>query len=455
MEKKLNFREITIIASMTFGLFFGAGNLIFPIFLGQQAGANVWPAVIGFLVTGVGLPLLGIVAMGLSRSNGLNELASKIHPYYSLFFTIALYLTIGPFFAVPRLATVPFTVGITPLIGPSQLKLALFLFSLVFLAFVLWFSLRPSKILTWVGKILNPLFLAMLAVLVLASLFFPIAGIQNMAATGAYQNTAFIKGFLEGYNTMDALASLAFGIIIISVIKDLGAKKPGVVALNVVKAGVFSMMVMALIYIALALIGATWKQTLPNVTNGGRIYSALATHYFGKIGLFLLASTITVACLKTAIGLITACGETFVALFPNSVGYKTIATVFCVISFAIANFGLDKIIQLTIPVLMLLYPLAITLILLALFDRLFQGDKIVYQMTTIFTLPAAIFDFINSLPANVNAALHLKSVLNFASHYLPFFSVGLGWLVPATLGFLIGFALHLARRKQSVSFSNE
>lgn len=449
MEKKLNFREITIIASMTFGLFFGAGNLIFPIFLGQQAGANVWPAVIGFLVTGVGLPLLGIVAMGLSRSNGLNELASKIHPYYSLFFTITLYLTIGPFFAVPRLATVPFTVGVTPLIGPSQLKPALFLFSLIFLATVLWFSLRPSKILTWVGKLLNPLFLAMLAVLVLASLFFPIAGIQNMPATGSYQNTAFLKGFLEGYNTMDALASLAFGIIVISVIKDLGAKKPGAVALNVVKAGVFSMTVMALIYIALAVIGATWKQTLPNVTNGGGIYSALATHYFGKIGLFLLASTITVACLKTAIGLITACGETFVALFPNSVGYKAITTIFCVVSFAIANFGLDKIIQITIPVLMLLYPLAITLILLALFERLFQGDKIVYQMTTIFTLPAAILDFINSLPANVNAALHLKPVLNFASHYLPFFTVGLGWLVPATLGFFIGFALHLAKRKKN------
>jgi branched-chain amino acid:cation transporter, LIVCS family len=191
MQSKLKIKEYVYIASMLFGLFFGAGNLIFPVSMGQMAGSNVWPAIIGFLITGVGLPLLGIMAMGISRSNGLYDLASRVHPYYSLFFTCALYLTIGPFFAIPRTATVSFEVGIVPFVNKNQITLWLGIFSLIFFLAVLWFSLRPSNILTWVGKILNPLFLLFLAILIITAFLNPMGNVVQVPVQQSYQNGSF------------------------------------------------------------------------------------------------------------------------------------------------------------------------------------------------------------------------------------------------------------------------
>ena len=149
MKRKLTAKEYTYVASMLFGLFFGAGNLIFPVHLGQMAGSNVWQAILGLLITGVGLPLLGVAAPGISRSNGLFDLSSKVNRPYAMFFTCALYLTIGPFFAIPRCATTSFTVGleqVLPQNGSNTLYLPLF--SVAFFAAALFFALRPGKILT-------------------------------------------------------------------------------------------------------------------------------------------------------------------------------------------------------------------------------------------------------------------------------------------------------------------
>ena len=164
MKRKLSAKEYTYVASMLFGLFFGAGNLIFPVHLGQMAGSNVWQAILGLLITGVGLPLLGVAALGISRSNGLFDLSSKVNRPYAMFFTCALYLTIGPFFAIPRCATTSFTVGLEQVLPQNGSNtLYLLLFSVAFFAAALFFALRPGKILTWVGKILNPCFLVFLA----------------------------------------------------------------------------------------------------------------------------------------------------------------------------------------------------------------------------------------------------------------------------------------------------
>ena len=155
MKRKLTAKEYTYVASMLFGLFFGAGNLIFPVHLGQMAGSNVWQAILGLLITGVGLPLLGVAALGISRSNGLFDLSSKVNRPYAMFFTCALYLTIGPFFAIPRCATTSFTVGLEQVLPQNGSNtLYLLLFSVAFFAAALFFALRPGKILTWVGKIL-------------------------------------------------------------------------------------------------------------------------------------------------------------------------------------------------------------------------------------------------------------------------------------------------------------
>lgn len=438
MQKKIKTKDYIYIASMLFGLFFGAGNLIFPVFMGQMAGNNTWYAILGFLVTGVGLPLLGIVAMGISRSDGLYKLSSRVHPFYGIFFTSALYLTIGPFFAIPRTATVSFEVGIAPLISQDQVGLWLGIFSLLFFLSVLWFSLKPSNILTYVGKVLNPLFLFFLSILVITAIIKPMGNVAQFPATGAYQNQSFFQGFIEGYNTMDALASLAFGIIVVNVIRDLGIEDPKTIALSTVKSGVLSMSLMAIIYGFLAVIGAQSLGITNISANGGQALAIISTHYFGKAGSLLLAITITVACLKTAVGLITACSETFSNIFKNTLSYKAYAVLFCIISFGIANVGLNNIISFSLPVLMFLYPLAISLILLSIFDGLFKGDRRVYQFVMGFTIPAAILDLIGALPKNIISLLDLGGIIEWSKVSLPFYSIGMGWIVPSLAGLIIG-----------------
>lgn len=448
MQKKLLLNDYTSIASMLFGLFFGAGNLIFPVYMGQLAGKNVWPATIGFLVTGVGLPLLGIVAMGLSHSTGLYDMGSRIHPIYSTFFTCMLYLTIGPFFAIPRTATVSFEVGVAPLLPDGSARLWLAFFSLFFFAAVLWFSLRPSKILTYVGKILNPIFLIFLGILVVSALINPIGSISTASVAHIYQNGSFFKGFLEGYNTMDALASLAFGIVVIKVIQNLGVENPSTVASDTVKSGFFSMTIMAIIYISLTIIGAQSRGLYDVASNGGEALAIISRHYFGNIGAMILAITMIFACMKTAIGLITSCSETFATLFPRSLNYKGYAITFCLVSFGIANIGLSNIISFSIPVLMFSYPLAITLILLSLFHRLFKGARCIYVSVTAFTIVAAIFDLFKALPDNAKDSLGLNTVLHYASMYLPFFNIGLGWLVPSLIGLVVGIVTYFFSMKK-------
>ncbi len=435
-----------MIAMMLFGMFFGAGNLIFPVYMGQEAGHNVWAAVIGFLTTGVGIPLLSIAALGNSRSDSLQELANNVGRKYSAFFTAALYLTIGPFFAIPRCASTAYSIGILPIAGNAAPLV--WVFSFLFFAAVLWFSLRPGKILTWVGKVLTPVFLAALAVLLVAALVQPMGSVTQTEPAGSYKTGAFLKGFLEGYNTMDALAGLAFGIVVVNVIRGLGVTEPGAVAVSALKSGVLGCAIMAVIYVLLAVAGAQSRALYPVSVDGGAALNLIATHYFHKTGALILAVTVTFACLKTAIGLITSCAETFDKMFPERAGYKVWAAGFCLLSFLIANLGLNAIIACSLPVLMFLYPLAITLITLALARNLFGNDRRVYISTTALTLVAAVFDFANALPDEVKSSFHLEHFIHLGS-FLPFFSLGLGWICPAILGFLIGMAIHLLKTDQA------
>ena len=444
MEKKLKFSEYLTITSMLFGLFFGAGNLIFPVSMGQLAGQNMWQAVLGFLVTGVGLPLLGVAALGISRCNGLAELSARVGKRYGVFFTCSLYLTIGPFFAIPRCATVSYTVGVEPMLGGSPLYLALF--SGAFFLAVLFFSLRPSGILTWVGKVLNPIFLVSLGILVVRALLSPMGEISAVEPTGAYTDTAFFTGFLEGYNTLDALAGLAFGIIVVNVIRDLGVTKPEAVAGSTVRAGVFSCLLMGVIYVATTVVGTQSRGLFPASANGGEALTLIADHYFGKVGGLILAVTVTFACLKTAVGLITSCAETFVGMFPKGPGYKAWAVMFSVVALLIANLGLNAIISYSLPVLMFLYPLAITLIFLSLCDRFFGEDRRVYASVTVFTLIPAALDFLKTLPEPVRAGLGLDAFIASSGRALPLFDLGLGWICPALLRLVVGLALHWTRK---------
>ena len=447
--KKLTLRQKILVAGTLFGMFFGAGNLIFPVHLGQMAGQNALPAIIGFIITAVGIPILGVAAIGITHSDGLQTLSGKVGKGYGIFFTCLLYLTIGPLFAIPRCATVSFTTGITPLLGAdSPERLYLLLFSAVFFAFVLFFSLRPGKITVWIGKIINPLFLFFFAVLMLAALLAPGAAVSAVEPVEAYRSDAFFPALIEGYGTMDAIAGLAFGIVVIDVIRRMGVDNDDAIAEDVLSSGLLTGALMALIYVVSIVVGAQSRGLFELSENGGIALTQIAGHYLGGVGLFILAFTITFACLKTSIGLVTACAETFSKMTNGKISYRSWAILFTVFSFAVSNIGLSAIIEYSIPMLML-----ISLILLAFLGKFFAHDRTVYIATMIGTWAAAIFDCMKTLPAPVQAALHLDAPIAFAAAHLPLFDKNLGWLLPAVIGFAAGMAIRASRRQPPAALS--
>ena len=452
--KKLTLRQKILVAGTLFGMFFGAGNLIFPVHLGQMAGQNALPAIIGFIITAVGIPILGVAAIGVTHSDGLQTLSGKVGKGYGIFFTCLLYLTIGPLFAIPRCATVSFTTGITPLLGAdSPERLYLLLFSAVFFAFVLFFSLRPGKITVWIGKIINPLFLFFFAVLMLAALLAPGAAVSAVEPVEAYRSDAFFPALIEGYGTMDAIAGLAFGIVVIDVIRRMGVDNDDAIAEDVLSSGLLTGALMALIYVVSIVVGAQSRGLFELSENGGIALTQIAGHYLGGVGLFILAFTITFACLKTSIGLVTACAETFSKMTNGKISYRSWAILFTVFSFAVSNIGLSAIIEYSIPMLMLIYPPAIALILLAFLGKFFAHDRTVYITTMTGTWAAAIFDCMKTLPAPVQTALHLDAPIAFAAAHLPLFDKNLGWLLPAVIGFAAGMAIRSVRRQTPAALS--
>ena len=447
MKRNLTLKETVVITSMLFGMFFGAGNLIFPAKVGLDAGSNMWSAFAGVFITAVGIPMLAVVGLGLSRSEGVVELSQRVSRKYSLFFCTLLYLTIGPLFAIPRCASTAFSVGAVNLLPQEGERLYLALFSLVFFAVVLYFSLKPGGIMTWIGKWLNPVFLVFLAVLVIAALAKPISSISAVTPAENYASSgsAFFRGFLEGYNTLDALAGLAFGIVVIDVVRKNGISQPERVAVNTAKAGIFSCLFMGLIYLFITLICAQSAPVCAGADNGGTVLGTIANHYFRSAGSVLMTLIVTFACLKTAIGLVTSCSKAFVDMFPKGPGYTVWAVVFSLVSFGIANFGLTTIVSWCVPVLMFLYPLAITLILLSLSGKFIGANPTVYRTTTAFTLIAAVFDMIGAVSGMMPGSRVLAGLKAFAGNILPLYDLGLGWILPAAIGFLVG--LWLAKKK--------
>ena len=437
MQEKLTVRQLTLIGSMLFGLFFGAGNLIFPLILGARAGSALPVALLGMLVTAVGIPLLGVMSMGISRSEGLLDLAGRVSPTFRLLFTCALYHTIWPLFANPRCAATSNTIGFSPNLG-DKVMLWQGLFSALFFGAVLYFSLKPSKILDSVGKFLNPAFLLFLGILLVAALANPVQSAATVPPSGDYKSAAFAAGFLQGYDTLDALACLAFGIIVIRTVRQLGITRAEDVAFSTVKAGLVSMSLMALIYAATALAGAQSyglyadRLSDPGFT-GGDAFAIISHHYFGGAGSLILTATVTLCCMKTAVGLVTSCAETFEEMFPGKLRYPQWAVLFTGGSFLISNVGISKIIEFSAPVLYFLYPPAIVLILLGLSGNLFNHDGRVYRWTMGFTLAAAVLELAR--------VLGLEIVTQTAGRFLPLYAYGLGWLIPAAVGFLIGMAI--------------
>ena len=448
MRKRLSLRQRLLVGITLFGMFFGANGLFFPVHLGQLAGSNLIPATLGFVITAVGIPLLGVAAIGNTHSDGLQALAGKVGKGYGYVFTCLLYLMIGPFLVIPRYATFAYTTDIAPLLGgETSGSWSLLLFSAAFFALVLTLSLRPAGITVWVGKIITPVFLLFLTFLVVSVLARPGIPLFSVEPAASYKDAAFFSAFIEGYSTMDAAAGLAFGVEIIEIIRAMGVRKDSEVAKDALRSSIFTGLIMALIYVAIIAMGVQSRGIFEISENGITALSQIASHYLGKAGSVVLAVTVTLACLKTSIVLVMSCANAFVRMFPKSFRYKTWVILFTAVSFGISNLGLSKITDYSLPVLMFLYPLATILIILALVGKAFDHDRAVYVSVTFFTGMAALLDLFKTLPTSVLTKLHLDGLVFTVGKHLPLFEQNLGWLLPALVGLILGLVIHWLRKK--------
>lgn len=446
LNSKLSLQKTLLIASMIFGVIFGAGNLIFPIHLGQLAGSNWLSASSGFLVSSALLPLMAFLAISITKTSGVYELAKPIGAGYALLFLILVHATLGPFFATPRTATVPFSIGIAPNLPKSMHGIGLLIYSAIFFAIVFFFSIKEGKITDLIGKFLNPIFLLLLFGIFLLAFMKPLGSAQSAAATTAYQGNSFANGFLQGYNTMDGLGAITFGITIITSVRSLGIKREKDLSIAAAKSSAIGVLGIAMIYICLIWLGASSLHHFKLADNGGTTLAQIVHYYLGPAGNALLATLTTITCLTTAMGLIVAFAQDFHKHFPK-ISYKTFLAVNCLISFGFANLGLNNIISWSKPVLMLLYPLAISLIIMGILSPLFKNDPVVYRITTALTFIPATFDMINALPDVLRNTQLAQGMISFAQKSFPFFNLGFGWLCFAIGGFIIALCIHFTKRK--------
>ncbi|MCY1287316.1 Branched-chain amino acid transport system 2 carrier protein [compost metagenome] len=407
--------DLLALGFMTFALFLGAGNIIFPPSAGMAAGENLAQAAFGFLLTGVGLPLLTVVALA-RVGGGLPTLTAPIGRRAGVALAVAVYLAIGPLFATPRTAVASFEIGIAPFIGESWQ--ALLTYTSAYFAAVLFLVLNPGQLLDRVGKLITPVLIAALLVLGCAALFAPAGGIGS--ATGEYRDAALVQGFLQGYLTMDALGALVFGIVIATAIRDRGVTEPSLITRYSVIAGIIAAVGLSLVYLSLFYLGATSQGLAGEAQNGGQILTAYVQHTFGSAGSVLLAVVITLACLTTGVGLMAACGEFFSDLL--KIPYKLVVVVLTLFSLAVSNQGLTQLISVSVPVLVGLYPLAIVLVGLSLADRLWCSPRRVFVPVMAVTLVFGVADGL--------AAAGFSQLVPALFQRLPLAGQSLGWLVP-------------------------
>ena len=411
---------------MVFAMFLGAGNLIFPPLAGQLAGTSVWLAAAGFLVTGVGLPLLGLVVIA-RVGGGFNEITRELPRWLIVSMGSFIFLVIGPLYAVPRTSMVAYEVGIVPFLNSPD-ALSRLIFSLVFFIICGYLCLNPGRLLETVGKLITPALIALLIILGLSPVLLPQG--TPVEATGNYAANPFLTGFLEGYLTMDALAALMFGIVIITNLRSHGINSTQALFRHSVVTGFIAAIGLALVYVSLFYLGATSRDIAPNPENGGQILSLYVNALYGTLGKSLLAGVVALACLTTAVGCITAAAEYFDEVFkPLSYRPLVIAITACCIAFA--NLGLNQIIELFIPVLLILYPVCIVLILLGLVRDLFANPTLVYRSTLSVALIFSIVDTIKEVHHP------LIMMITSSCQRLPGYESNLGWVLPCVLCVLI------------------
>lgn len=417
---RLTNKEIFVTGLALLAMFLGAGNLIFPPMLGQAAGQDLWWATLGFVVTGVGLPLLGVTAVAKAGGD-LEHLGNRVHPLFAKVITTIVVLCIGPLLAIPRTAATTFEVAIAPFIvnqNEQSLTIGLVLTTIIFFAISLFFVLRPSKIVDSVGKVLTPVLILFLAIIIFKGFLSPAGSI------GASQYEApFVTGFLEGYNTMDALASVIFGLVIVNAVRAKGVTDNNEIAKVTTIAGVIAAVGLGSVYVGLSYIGAT-TGSIYTGSNHGEMLSFVSEVLLGASGKIVIGVAMTLACLTTAIGLIATSGSFFNRLTKNAISYNTVCVITALVSAVLANMGLAKILEVSVPLLISVYPVIIVMVLLAIFNNLFKGSKTVYVWSVSTAVLMSLAGLIDSL-----GIVSLAGIMS----YLPLQEQGLGWVVPTAV----------------------
>lgn len=421
--EKFNKKDLLLVSLMIFSMFFGAGNLIIPPIIGEQSGTKVLIGSLGFLVSAVGLPVLAIGAV--AKAGGLHILAKRVHKNFALIFTILVYVSIGPLLGIPRAASLAFEMGVGPFISSGdRLASYLFMYSLVYFAIAYWLSLSPSKLVDRFGKVLTPSLLLLIALVFIASVFKPLK--EPVGALASYNDQAFLSGFLDGYLTMDAIAALNFGIVISIALRNMGLKDEDLLVKETLKAGLIAGSLLAIVYLSLAYLGAGAQASFGPSENGAQTLTNIVFYLFGQKGSILLGLIFSLACLTTSVGLLTSCSQYFSEIMPF-LSYKKWISLLTISSLFFANIGLSKILKISVPILNFIYPMAIVLILLGIFNDFFPESSKVYTSTVFMTGLVASLDLLSLLGIDFGIVEHF-----------PLYESGLAWFFPALGAFFLG-----------------
>lgn len=441
MKEYLSKNQFLIISLMLFSMFFGAGNFIFPPMVGRDAGINLYEAIMFFCLTAVALPVLGVAAV--AKSETLDNLVKRVDPVFGIIFTLLVYIVIGPAFAIPRAANMPFEVSIAPLVPENFNQISLFIYSIIYFLINYFICINPNKMVNTLGKFLTPVMLVLIFVLLAGAFISPMNDGAGFAQPiGKYATHPAASGFLDGYQTMDALASLVFAIVVINAMRALGIKNKKSLVSSTIKAGVLAGAILMVVYIALAYIGASSSVMFADAKNGANLLSGVTFHLFGNFGRLLLGSIFLLACLTTTVGLITSASE-FFCKFNDKLGYKFWVITWSLLSFCVANIGLDAILKYSIPVLNAIYPVAIILIILALINNFLESSALIYRSCIYL---AVIIGVVNALDSSGIAV----PVLSDLFRKLPFYDEGLGFVIPEIACFALTYIIHIFRKKEGV-----
>lgn len=421
LKRSLKATDIFALGFMTFAFFLGAGNIIFPPLAGLQAGEHMGSAMFGFLVTAVGLPLIGIIAVALA-GGGWKGLTCDLPPFVATLMAVLIFIIIGPAFAAPRTGLVAYEMAVKPFLGADAGQTSLTVFSVIFFAVALFFAWSRGKLIDMIGKFLTPALFAVLAILAIAVFVNPQGAIE--AAQADYVTQPFTKGFLEGYNTMDTFAALMFGMLIVDVIRSKGITDEKETCTYLIYAGLIAAAGLAFVYVSLFYLGATSSTVAGGAANGGEILTAYVQALFGSTGQVILSAIVLLACLTTAIGLISACSDYFSSL--TKLSYEKWAVILAVICAVVANVGLNQLITLSIPVLFALYPVAIALVALTFVRRWLPNPALAYRVVLAVSLLFSLIDVAKYLGFDMSAL-----------NVLPLYDYGMAWVLPTFIALVV------------------